>query len=92
MSQEENYVQARLGGGGNGIILLQLSGDIEMDKVSRKEYEKFLRRCLKIEKELHQVFPDIDRHDLHLIVRSLLIPRKWGRKFLLRKRGQRYVP
>jgi len=57
-----------------------------------KEYERFLNKCLRIEKDLQKVFPEIDRHDLHLIVRNLLMPRKWGRRFLLRKRGNRYVP
>jgi len=57
-----------------------------------EEYDRFLKRCRKMENELHQVFPDIDKHDLHLIVRNLLMPRKWGRRFLLKKRGKRYVP
>lgn len=60
--------------------------------VPEEEYQRFLKRCLKVEEELHRVFPDIDRHDLHLIVRNLLMPRKWGRRFLLKKRGKRYVP
>jgi hypothetical protein len=63
-----------------------------MEKVSKEEYQKFLERCLKVEEDVHQAFPDIDRHDLHLIVRNLLMPRKWGRRFLLKKRGSRYVP
>jgi len=51
-------------------------------KVSDKRYKGFLNKCLRIEKDLQNVFPDIDRHDLHLIVRNLLMPRKWGRRFI----------
>lgn len=57
-----------------------------------QEYEKFLRRCLRIEKRLRKVYPEIDPHDLHLIVRNLLLPGQWGKRFLLRKSGNRYVP
>lgn len=57
-----------------------------------EEYERFLNRCRKLEIKLHKALPDIDRHDLHLIVRNLLMPKKWGRRFLLRKRGARYIP
>jgi len=63
-----------------------------MKEASDREYQRFLNRCLKVEDNLHRIFPDIDRHDLHLIVRNLLMPRKWGRRFLLKKRGGRYVP
>jgi transcriptional regulatory protein LevR len=63
-----------------------------MVEISSSEYQKFLKKCMKIENKLHHVFPDIDRHDLHLIVRNLLMPKKWGRRFLLKKRGGRYVP
>ena len=57
-----------------------------------KEYARFLKRCQRIEKRLHRLYPEIDPHDLHLIVRNILMPRKWGRRFLLRKIGNRYVP
>lgn len=57
-----------------------------------QEYERFLKRCLRIEERLKKLYPEIDPHDLHLIVRNILMPRKWGRRFLLRKMGKRYVP
>ena len=58
----------------------------------RQEYERFLRRCRRVEARLRKELPDIDEQTLHLIVRNLLMPRKWGRRFLLRKVGGRYVP
>ena len=57
-----------------------------------KRYEKFFRKCAKIEKELVDLFPYIDLHDLHLIVRNILMPKKWGKRFLLKKIGINYVP
>jgi len=57
-----------------------------------KEYARFLKRCQRIEKRLLRLYPEIDPHDLHLIVRNILMPKKWGRRFLLRKIGNRYVP
>ncbi|MFN3740739.1 MAG: hypothetical protein ACK4TF_08745 [Thermodesulfovibrionales bacterium] len=65
---------------------------IKSQKSVVQEYERFLRRCLRIEKRLRKVYPEIDPHDLHLIVRNLLLPSKWGKRFLLRKSGKRYVP
>ncbi|MBI4378141.1 MAG: hypothetical protein HY578_03475 [Nitrospinae bacterium] len=60
--------------------------------MSNKEYQRFLDKCLRIEEDISKVFIEIDRHDLHLIVRNLLMPKKWGKRFLLKRRGNRYVP
>lgn len=56
------------------------------------KYEEFLKKCSEVEEKLQKLLPDIDRHDLHLIVRNILMPEKWGRRFLLKRRGGRYVP
>jgi hypothetical protein len=45
-----------------------------------------------VEERLTKKYPEIDPHDLHLIVSSLLMPEKWGSRFLLRKMGNRHVP
>lgn len=57
-----------------------------------KEYERFLEKCRWVESKIISIYPDMDPHDLHLIVRNVLMPRKWGRRFLLRKIKGRYVP
>jgi|UniRef100_A0A7C5KB03 hypothetical protein len=55
--------------------------------------EKFLTKVLKIQKKLARKFPDIPEHDLHLIIRNLIKPKSWPRRFLLRKlRRGVYVP
>lgn len=61
-------------------------------KIEAQEYNKFLKKCLRTEKRLRKIYPEIDPQDLHLIVRNILMPKKWGRRFLLRKIKDRYVP
>jgi len=60
---------------------------------SKVRNEKILRRVLKYEKELAKQFPDIPEHDLHLIIRNIIKPKSWPKRFLLRKlRKGVYVP
>lgn len=61
-------------------------------KYSKNEYERFLDRCRRFEEKIKREFPEMDPHDLHLIVRNLLMPRKWGRRFLLKRKRGIYVP
>lgn len=63
-----------------------------MEDKSRMEYERFLNRCRRVERRILDRYPDMDPHDLHLIVRNILMPKKWGKRFLLRKIRGRYVP
>ncbi|MEO0096083.1 MAG: hypothetical protein ABIL44_10805 [candidate division WOR-3 bacterium] len=58
-----------------------------------KSDNKVLKKVLRYEKILSKKFPDIPPHDLHLILRNLLRPKSWPRRFLLRKlRKDVYVP
>ncbi len=60
---------------------------------SKASEDKILRKVLKYEKELAKQFPDISEHDLHLIIRNLIKPKYWPKRFLLRKlRKGVYVP
>lgn len=65
---------------------------VKKQKEPFNEYERFLDKCRRVESKILSLYPDMDPHDLHLIVRNLLMPRKWGRRFLLRNIKGRYVP
>lgn len=69
-----------------------MSSMVKEQEESIREYERFLNKCRRVESKILSLYPDIDPHDLHLIVRNLLMPRRWGRRFLLRKIRGRYVP
>ncbi|MGB9721188.1 MAG: hypothetical protein ACPL28_06915 [bacterium] len=64
-----------------------------MKKIRRSGEEKIFEKALKYEKILSKKFPDINPHDLHLIILNLIKPKSWPRRFLLRrlKKGG-YVP
>ena len=60
---------------------------------SKNSEEKVLARVLYLQKKLAKKFPDIPEHDLHLIIRNLIKPKSWPRRFLLRRlRKGVYVP
>ncbi len=63
-----------------------------MPTMSKLE-EKVLRKVLKYEMRLKKKFPEISEEDLHLIVRNLIRPKSWPRRFLLRRlKSGGYVP
>lgn len=57
-----------------------------------EEYKKFLKKCRKIEAKVLKAYPEKDPDIVHLIVRNLIMPKKWGKRFFLRKIGGTYVP
>lgn len=60
--------------------------------MSRKDVKKWVQQIDQWQKRLEPKFPDIDPHDLRMILRSLLQPPHVKRRWLLRKRrDKRYV-
>ena len=54
---------------------------------------RFQRRLDTVQRQLAPRLRDVPLHDLRLILRALLRPRRWPRRFLLRKiRAGVYVP
>jgi len=59
----------------------------------KKDDAKIFRKIAKYEEKLASKFPDIPKHDLHLILRNLLKPKSWPKRFLLRRlKNNIYVP
>ncbi|MEW6687137.1 MAG: hypothetical protein AB1393_13195 [Candidatus Edwardsbacteria bacterium] len=55
--------------------------------------KKIIEKVIEYRKKLANKFPDIPPGDLQLILRNLIKPKSWPRRFLLRKIGKdRYVP
>ena len=60
--------------------------------MSETEIEKWIAEINEWQKRLQPQFPDIDPHDLRMILRSLLQPASVPRRWLLRKtKDGRYV-
>ena len=55
--------------------------------------KKVFEKIKKYHKKLSNKFNDIPSHDLYLIIRNLIKPKNWPKRFLLRKIGKnKYVP
>jgi len=63
-----------------------------MPPISREETEAWVAQIDRWQRKLEPRFPDIDPHDLRMILRSLLQPKSVPRRWLLHKtKDGRYV-